>query len=204
MRPNCYDFVCLEDVSEGIISFVKDSMKYSDIEFTKITNLEKNNNSFKFKVEYNQFDGFKASVRIDLSLRGDVAMDHPSKPILHFYKTLPSAFSVPAMALDEIMAEKIRAVIYTRHPRHLYDIHYLHHHGIKINPNMVKAKIKSTYHEDFDIDKLKERLPEKAKKWMTDLRPVMPVPPPSFTEVSKKVLEIITNAMTKNHTNSRE
>ncbi|MCY4490146.1 MAG: nucleotidyl transferase AbiEii/AbiGii toxin family protein [Thaumarchaeota archaeon] len=128
-------------------------------------------------------------------MRGDVMMNHPAKPILHFYKTIKNPFSVPVMALEEIMAEKIRAITYTKHPRHLYDIQYLHHQGVSINPDMVKTKIKSVYDEDFDLDKLKERLPEKAKDWMTALRSLLPTPLPSFDDVSKEVFEVITDAM---------
>ena len=60
---------------------------------------------------------------------------------------------------------------------------------------MVKTKIKSVYDDDFDLDKLKERLPEKAKDWMTALRSLLPTPLPSFDDVSKEVFEVITDAM---------
>lgn len=189
------DFVCFEDVSENFMNFVKNNMKGLDVEFTEITDVEKKNESFKFKVKYKQSTGPKTSIKVDLSLRGDVITEHPTKPILHLYDAFPNAFSVPAMSLEEIMAEKIRAIIYTKHPRHLYDIQYLNHQGVKINPDMVRTKIKSVYKEDFDINKLIERLPEKEKDWITDLRPLLSTSPPPFEEVSKKVLEVITNAM---------
>lgn len=189
------DFVCFEDISDDFIDFVKTNMKDLDVEFTEISNLEKKNENFKFKVKYNQSTGAKTSIKVDLSLRSDVMMKHPVKPILHFYEILQTPFSVPVLTLEEIMAEKIRAIIYTKHPRHLYDIQYLHHQGVTINLDMVKTKIKSIYNEDFDIKKLKERLPEKTKDWVTDLRPLLPTPPPSFDDVSKEVLQIIEEAM---------
>ncbi len=189
------DFVCFEDVSEDFMNFIKSNMKGLDVEFTEIANLEKKNESVKFKVKYNQSTGARTSIKVDLSLRGDVMMDHPAKPILHFYETFSNVFSVPVMPLEEIMAEKIRAIIYTKHPRHLYDIQFLHQQGIQINPEMVRTKIKSVYNEDFDINKLKERLPEKEKDWIIDLRPLLPDTPPPFDEVSKEVLEIISKAM---------
>ena len=189
------DFVCFEDVLDDFMNFVKDNMKGLDVEFTEIADLEKKNESVKFKVKYNQSTGARTSIKVDLSLRGDVMMDHPAKPILHFYETISNVFSVPVMPLEEIMSEKIRAIMYTKHPRHLYDIQFLSHQGVKINPDMVRTKIKSVYNEDFDINKLKERLPEKAKDWITDLRPLLPNAPPPFDEVSKEVLEIITKAM---------
>lgn len=189
------DFVCFEDVSEDFMNFIKSNMKGLDVEFTEIANLEKKNESVKFKVKYNQSTGARTSIKVDLSLRGDVMMNHPAKPILHFYETFSNVFSVPVMPLEEIMAEKIRAIIYTKHPRHLYDIQFLHQQGIQINPEMVRTKIKSVYNEDFDINKLKERLPEKEKDWIIDLRPLLPDTPPPFDEVSKEVLEIISKAM---------
>ena len=39
------------------------------------------------------------------------------------------------------MAEKIRALTYSKHPRHLHDIWHLHGQGVKINPDMVRAKV---------------------------------------------------------------
>ena len=170
------DFVCLEDVSYDFVNFVKGNMNGLDVEFTEISDIAKKNESFTFKVKYNQSTDAITSIKVDLSLRGDVMMNHPAKPILHFYETIKNPFSVPVMTLEEIMAEKIRAIIYTKHPRHLYDIQYLHHQGVSINPDMVKTKIKSVYDKDFDLDKLKERLPEKAKDWMTALRSLLPTP----------------------------
>ena len=189
------DFVCFEDVSDNFMNFVKNSMGNLDVEFTEISNVERKGKSFRFKVKYGQSTGARTSIKVDLSLRGDVILKRPAKPVLHFYETLQTPFFVPAMALEEVMAEKIRAITYTKHPRHLYDIHYLHHQGIKINSDMVRTKIKSVYNEDFDLDKMKERLPEKARDWMTDLRPLLPVLPPSFDDVSKEVLKVITSAM---------
>ena len=130
-----------------------------------------------------------------MSLRGDVIMNHHIMPILHFYDSLPDRFSVPVLSLEEIMAEKIRAAAYTKHPRHLYDILYLYRRGVKINPEVVRIKIKSVYGEDFDLDRFKEGLTGKAKNWTVGLRHLLSAPPPSFDDVSKKVLEIVTDAM---------
>ena len=59
---------------------------------------------------------------------------------------------------------------------------------------MVRAKIKSVYNKGFDLDKLKKRLPEKSRYWMADLL-LLPAPPPSFDDVSKEVLKVVTDAM---------
>ncbi|MEX0855784.1 MAG: nucleotidyl transferase AbiEii/AbiGii toxin family protein [Nitrosopumilaceae archaeon] len=189
------DFTCLEDISQEFINFLKKEMSNLDVKFTGISELEKKNESTKFKVNYTMFNGRLGSVKVDLSLRGDVVMDHPEKLVLHFYDTFSNEFKVPAMALEEIMAEKIRAIIYTKHPRHLHDIWYLNEQNVKINLDMVRKKIKSAYNDDFDINLLKDRLPEKKKEWINDLKPLLPHDPPPFEVVSKKVLAIVSEAM---------
>ncbi|MBS1268575.1 MAG: hypothetical protein MAG458_01306 [Nitrosopumilus sp.] len=189
------DFTCSNDVSDEFAEFIQNEIKSLDVSFTEISDLEKRKESTKFKVKYDMFNGQPASIKVDLSLRGDVIMKHPIKPVLHFYDTFPNEFRVPTMMLEEIMAEKIRALTYTKHPRHLHDIWYLNGQGVKINPDMVRTKIKSVYGDDFDIDLLKNRLSEKEQDWKNDLQPLLPTEPPPFDEISHNVLKIISDSM---------
>lgn len=189
------DFTCSGDISDDFANHIENEIKNLDVSFTGISDLEKRKESTKFKVKYDMFNGHPASIKVDLSLRGDVVMDPAIKPVLHFYDTFPNEFSVPTMMLEEIMAEKIRALTYTKHPRHLHDIWYLNGQDVKINPDMVRTKIKSVYGDDFDFDLLKNRLSEKEKDWKNDLEPLLPDTPPSFDEISKIVLKVISESM---------
>ena len=116
------DFTCSDDVSDELANFIKNEITNLDVSFTEISDLDKRPKSTKFKVKYNMFNGQPASIKVDLSLRGDVMMEHPTRPVLHFYDTFQNEFGIPTMMLEEIMAEKIRALTYTKHPRHLHDI----------------------------------------------------------------------------------
>ena len=189
------DFTCLEDVSDEFINFIKDKMKNLDVKFTEISDLEKKPNSVRFKVKYTMANGSPASVRVDMSLRRDIIKDSSNMPVLHFYDTFPNTFEVPVMATEEIMAEKIRAIIYSRHPRHLHDVWYLNNHQVSLNPEMIKTKIKTAYNEKFVLSVFSERIDEKKEEWIKDLEPLMPNDPPPFDVVSKQVLEIVTEAM---------
>ncbi len=142
-----------------------------------------------------QFNGRTTSLRVDLSLREDVLVGSEIKPVLHFYNAFSDVFKVPVMSLEEIMAEKIRAILYTKHPRHLHDVWYLNDHGVKLNPDMIRTKIKTVYGDEFDIDKFRDGVAEKRNDWINDLRPLLPNDPPDFDSVSQKVLEIVTNTM---------
>jgi len=64
------DFVCFEDVSNDFMDFIKNNMGNLDVEFTEISNIEKKDESFKFKVKYNQSTGARTSIKVDLNLHG--------------------------------------------------------------------------------------------------------------------------------------
>ena len=189
------DFTCSGDVSEGFANFIEKEMITLDVKFTEISEKEGKDESFGFKAKYAQFNGVAASVRLDLSLRDDVLTDPITKQVLHFYDNLPNSFEVPTMSLEEIMAEKIRAIIYTKHPRHLHDVWYLNEQNVSLKPDMVRTKIQTVYDDEFDLDNFRDNIAEKKKNWQKDLRPLLPSDPPSFDIVSKKVLETVTNAM---------
>ena len=189
------DFVFLEDVSEDFINHVRENMNDSDVKFTDVIQLPSRSDSTRLKIKYDQFDGFSTSIKVDLSMRGDVVLKHESKPVLHSYESLPDTFSVPVMALEEIMAEKVRAMTYSDHPRHLHDTWYLHNHGIRINPDLVRTKVKSAYGENFDVGKLEGRMSAKEKDWIADLRPLLSDAPPPFDDTFKEVLSVVRIAM---------
>jgi predicted nucleotidyltransferase component of viral defense system len=189
------DFTCSGDVSEGFANFIEKEMKTLDVKFTEIAEKEGKVESFGFKAKYIQFNGATASVRLHLSLRDDVLADPITKPVIHFYDNLSNSFEVPTMSLEEIMAEKIRAVIYAKHPRHLHDVWYLNEHSVSLMPDMLRTKIKTVYDDEFDLDKFRDSITEKKKNWLIDLRPLLSSDPPPFDIVSKKVLESVTNVM---------
>jgi predicted nucleotidyltransferase component of viral defense system len=170
-------------------------MKGLDVKFTEIAEKERKRESFKFRTKYTQINGVTASIRLDLSLRDDVITNPLSKPVLHFYNNLPNSFKMLTMSLEEIMAEKIRAIIYTKHPRHLHDIWYLMEQNIDLKPDLVRTKLKTVYNDEFDHAKFSDSILEKEKDWQIDLRPLMSNDPPSFDIVSKRVIKDVTTAM---------
>jgi predicted nucleotidyltransferase component of viral defense system len=187
------DFTCLEDVSEELYSLL-DSKKDS-LDFT-VTNIKKETtvgNSKKFTVKYNGFKNYPNNVRVDLSLREKIQNESSNLKIVHNYSEIP-LFSIPSMTVEEIMAEKVRAVIYSGAPRHLYDLNYLFAKRISLNPELVRTKI-SLYGEDFSIEKFRKSIGAMAKDWIRDLRSLMPQDPPPVNEVSNNVLQKISEVM---------
>jgi len=187
------DFTCLEDVSEELHSFL--GRKKDSLGFT-VTDVKKEataGNSRKLAVKYNGFRSHPNNVSVDLSLREKVQNEPRNLDVLHGYNAIP-AFSIPSMTAEEIMAEKVRAVIYSGAPRHLYDLNYLFAKQIPLNPGLVRAKI-SLYGEDFSIEKFGKSTEEMKKDWARDLVPLLPQDPPPFSRVSANVLQKMSEVM---------
>ena len=189
------DFTCSEDVSEDIEMLLDGKKNELDFSVTEIKKETTVRDSKKFIVKYKGFNNWPNNVRIDLSLREDVQTKPTNLPILHNYNELPT-FNIPSMSKEEIMTEKVRAVIYSGAPRHLYDLNYLFGKQISLDPELVQTKI-SLYGHEFSLDKFRESVLEMEKEWVKDLRPLLPQDPPPFKDVSTKVLKKISEIMKK-------
>ncbi|ABK77676.1 conserved hypothetical protein [Cenarchaeum symbiosum A] len=99
------------------------------------------------------------------------------------------------MTLEEIMAEKVSAVVYSSHARHVYDISFLHDRGVRINPDMVRAKIRGLYEHEFEPDVFIAKMHEKKKEWIDSLQPFLPRGMVTFDSIAGRVQNIVMDAM---------
>ena len=187
------DFTCSEDISEELAILLEDRIKELDVNFTEVKKLDTSKNSRKYSVKYLNYNNHPASVKLDLSLRDNVITKVENQKINHIYKLEKNDISIPSMNLPEMMAEKVRAIIYAQKPRHLYDMWYLFGKGVKLDPNLVNSKI-AFYNEEFSMERLKSGISSMKAEWDIDLNPLLPTVP-AFDDVSTVVIESITQAM---------
>lgn len=103
------------------------------------------------------------------------------------YRDIP-AFSVAVMPLQEILAEKVRALFTRNKPRDVYDIWFLLKKGVKTTIQDINRKLK-LYGEVYSEEKCKEKVDEKRKSWTVDLKPLVKGELPDFEAVRKEILE---------------
>ncbi len=188
------DFTCAEDISSGLYDLLTKEIANKQVNFTEVKEEKTVAQSKGLSVKYNDFNGYPNSVKIDLSIRENVLGGQENRQIIHFYDNIePNIFYIPTMTLKEIVAEKVRAIIYARRPRHLYDMWYLIGKNVVIDTNLVNSKL-AHYDERFDLEKLKEGMAMMKENWKRDLQYLMPKVP-SFDEVAEKVLMKISNVM---------
>ncbi|MBN1373776.1 nucleotidyl transferase AbiEii/AbiGii toxin family protein [Candidatus Dojkabacteria bacterium] len=115
----------------------------------------------------------KIFVKLDFSLRENVL-----QPVKNILKTeYPIVFGgfVRSLSKDEIIAEKIRAILSRDKPRDLYDLWILQELGGKLDVTMINRKLEY-YGEIFNIRILKKRLESFSKDYfIKDLRPFVPI-----------------------------
>lgn len=80
---------------------------------------------------------------------------------------------IQTMNIEEILAEKSRALMMRSAPRDLYDILFLLDKGIKFDLSMVKEKLKR-YREDWNEDSFEEKIGILRTIWKRDLVSLLP------------------------------
>ena len=92
------------------------------------------------------------------------------------------------MIIEEMLAEKIRALFTRDKARDLYDLWFLLGKGIKTEIEDINRKLK-IYGERFDKKKFIEKIEDKRKSWEMDLKGLIRGKLPEFSIVKKEVIE---------------
>ncbi|MEI6462685.1 MAG: nucleotidyl transferase AbiEii/AbiGii toxin family protein [bacterium] len=119
--------------------------------------------------------GFKTDIfiRLDFSFRENV-LEPQSKVLLSDYPLLINSF-VQVLSIDEIIAEKIRAIMTRDKARDIYDIWVLLQLGGKLNIELINKKL-DFYKEKFDKDLLISRVRNVEKEsFVKDLQAFIPI-----------------------------
>ncbi len=124
-----------------------------------------------------------ARVQMDVS-QGSPLRDPEWTPFFSLYQDIPS-FRLNVMAQEEIMAEKVRALLVRRKARDAHDIWFLLSKGVEMDPSLVEEKLKP-YDMELGPELLNEALEECGGNWQRELRPLM-AETPDFETVSNEI-----------------
>jgi predicted nucleotidyltransferase component of viral defense system len=136
-----------------------------------------------------------SSLKIEISMREKILTVPERKEIIPIYDDIPSYF-VLIMSLEEILAEKIRAIMTRSKARDVYDIWFLLRKNVKINKEIVNEKLKF-YNKSFDKKLLISNIKTIGKVWETELKPLVTFIP-DFKTVSKEIEESMNRSFHKN------
>ncbi|MHA1611117.1 MAG: nucleotidyl transferase AbiEii/AbiGii toxin family protein [Promethearchaeota archaeon] len=167
----------------GVLSQI-DNQKQTDISM-----------SFRIGAEGPLFESEKSRcyLKIEISFREQVIL--PTKKEYYqpiFPDILP--FNISFMDLDEILAEKIRAVMSRSRARDIFDLWFLLIKDVKIRMELVQSKL-DYYQIPWDRVRFLECLNFSPKKWARIIRPIVWQPVPPLDQISAQISEIIRNQL---------
>lgn len=120
---------------------------------------------------------------IHVSLRGE-EIEAERRLVTTQYDDVGS-FPLKTLTLDHIFAEKVRALMIRKKPRHLYDLWFLLEKGVTPKVDLMDKKL-SIYDERFDKDGLIEAIEVVKNRWNQDFAALLPTIP-NFEELSDHV-----------------
>lgn len=122
-------------------------------------------------------------VQMDIS-EGEVVSETEWKQFFPAYADIPS-FRMRIMALEELMAEKVRAMLVRRKARDAYDIWFLLNKGISPSNDQIQKKL-DHYGVELNALLIKDALEEIELIWDKELRSLMAASP-DFKNVKKLI-----------------
>lgn len=124
------------------------------------------------------------SLRIDVNSKSDMLFDPERRSVSSLYPDIPS-FSIDVMRQDEILAEKIRAILTRDKARDVYDVYFLSHKGISVDARSVNAKL-AYYGIGFKRESFVAAVAARRKLWNSELAVLLP-DVPEFNAVEDEV-----------------
>ena len=145
---------------------------------------KKTKTSFLFKLRFpgilTQFN----TIRIDVSLV-NIVLGFEVKNYISSYIDIPPFF-LRVLKLEEILAEKIHALIKRNNARDLYDLFFLLRF-VEPNKELIQKKLK-IFRMEFDKELIKRKIEEIKPKWEAELKPFLLTELTDF-EVAKEFVE---------------
>lgn len=179
------DFTCMEKFN---VEELKKGMERFKIDFSMETKKYDNGAKITLKIKGPLYTGISQSLCkfvIYLSFRENVILPPVMKTIGRFLEEIPE-FDVLVMQENEIVAEKIRAVMSRNKARDLYDLWFLLNKGAEIDASVIVEKFKY-YSQKWSIMEFEKSIEEKRKIW-TEITSLVKTHP-SFDEVKRLVMK---------------
>ncbi|MCK5820844.1 MAG: nucleotidyl transferase AbiEii/AbiGii toxin family protein [Bacteroidales bacterium] len=181
------DFNFVDIKIEKIIAFIENIFE------TKIKDYYETRFGISFSIRFRGilFNGTNQSMcKISFDFRNRDIYNKPLKSIIRpVYHDLPNYFLL-ALDKEEILAEKIRAILTRYKARDVYDLNELLLDGVRIDIALVNKKLQ-TYHKTCDLKEFAEKLEEKRSIYTEEMQRLTRIFD-DFDSCKKLILERLT------------
>ncbi|MBI4980536.1 nucleotidyl transferase AbiEii/AbiGii toxin family protein [Candidatus Woesearchaeota archaeon] len=131
-------------------------------------------------------------LRIEISSREKVLLPPETREIFPLYSDL-SPYLVKIMALEETLAEKVRAVLTRNKAGDIFDLRFLLNKKVRFNKELINEKLKP-YGAPFSLKGLTEKIEAVGGIWDNELTQLT-YPAPPFETVKREILQAISKIL---------
>lgn len=184
------DFTVEKDLIGTLPRKVSHTLNLFGVEntFKITTNLER---AFTFRISskgpLNTSDADLCHVYVEISKREKIILNPLSLTIKTEPYQTPQKF-IKGLNLQEVAAEKVRAILTRDKARDIYDLWFLMEKGFIPSRKEIDEKM-SYYKQPFETDRLEQKIREKKKIWAGELKSLVSGPLPDFELVATKILQ---------------
>jgi len=183
------DFTQREKIPGNLMEKVSNEMALLGFnQAVKKIRSNKSGNSFRVSVQGPLYTSEKnlCHVYVEISQREKILSDPIPLPFSNPAYLFPAKI-VNGMDLQEVVAEKIRAITARNKARDVYDLHYLiTQKAIGFDKSFVNKKL-SFYKTKFNAVKFSQKVAEKGKIWKKELSQLTRQPLPEFDAVQQAI-----------------
>lgn len=182
------DFTAEEECSSELMKETSKTLELLGVE-NKTTIISNNERSFSFRVgargPLNTSEKDVCYVYVEISKREKVLLRPISLTLDAPAYNIPTKI-IRGMDLNEVAAEKVRAIISRKKARDVYDLSFLVDKGVRFNVELINKKL-SYYSLSFSSSDFEEGLSEKEEYWKQELEPLVEILP-KFDVTKEKIL----------------
>ncbi len=184
------DFTSKKEDLEEIARLIKTDLVAFGLENElKINRMESVSEVMVYSIKGPLYDGTSRSMavqRLEVSLREKVIMKEEIHEVVPVYPDL-QPYLLTMMNIEEILSEKVRAIMTRNKARDVYDTWFLIKKKIPVNPELINKKLEY-YGMVFDPDAFTAGLMNKKRIWERELKPLVSFIP-DFEKTAKEVLD---------------
>jgi predicted nucleotidyltransferase component of viral defense system len=184
------DFISINGDEEKTIKRIANDITNFGFESRTIKKeIKKTGKTFFLRIKGPLYDGTERSLttlRIEISSRKDLVLEPEVKEIVPIYPDI-RPYSILIMKLEEILAEKVRAIFWRTKARDVYDLWFLIKKETNVNVELINKKL-AYYKLKFNLKNFERKIDEVEKSWEKELKQVTTFLP-NFKEVKKEILK---------------
>lgn len=157
----------------------------------KIKRIEDVSEVIVYSIKGPLYDGTPRSMavqRVEVSLREKVILKERIHEVVPVYPDL-QPYLLTMMDPEEILSEKVRAIMTRNKARDVYDLWFLIKKKIPFNPELINKKM-DYYGKVFDLDAFTASIMDKSIIWGKELKPLVSFIP-DFEKTVKEILDAV-------------